>query len=159
MSWYRRRAAALLVLAAVLVAACEKERPRAGFADVEEAAPVPAAVIKRDSSLTPEGYRVAELHVLLPSGTEEAAARATLQHVIDSVSAADTMAAAVRVTGFVMESVDPAKGTADVVPAIRATWGPIDSTGFIGAQRTSRYRTEYLLLRPFESRGTTGQTP
>jgi len=158
MSWYRRRAA-LLLLATGVAAGCEKEPPRAGFADVTAAAPVPAAVIKRDSSLTPEGYRVAELHILLPAGVEEAAARATLQYVIDSVSAADTMAAAVRVTGFVMESVDPAKGTAEVVPAIRATWGPIDSTGFTGARRASRYRTEYLLLRPFASRSDTGHTP
>ena len=161
MRWQRGRAIVLpLALAAGGLAGCgPAERPETGFVELEEAAPRPVMIIKRDSSMTPEGYRVAELHVLLMPGTGEAAARATLQHLIDSVAAADTLAAAVRITGFVMGSVDPERGTADDLPAIRATWGPADSAGFTGARRKSRYLTNYLLIRPIESKGGDGRTP
>ncbi|MDH4045692.1 MAG: hypothetical protein OEW06_14675, partial [Gemmatimonadota bacterium] len=125
--------------------------PETGFSFEEEAAPTPVIVLRNDSSRTAEGFRVAELDVLMPLTTGEAAARATLQHVIDSVSTADTLAAAVRVTGFVLGAVDSATASADVLPAIRATWGPIDSAGFIGAQRRSRYRTNFVILRPFDT--------
>jgi hypothetical protein len=142
-----------LVLAAgvVLLAACEgSERARTGFSKEPEASPVPVMVLKSDSSRTPEGYRIAELHVLLPPGATTPVARATLQHLIDSVAAADTMAAAVQVTGFVMSNVDTTAGTADVVPAIKATWGPIDSAGFTGAKRKSQFRTNFVLVRPLD---------
>lgn len=141
----------VLVAGVVLLAACKgTERGQTGFSREPEASPMPVMVIKTDSSKTPEGYRIAELHVLLPAGATAAAARATLQHVIDSVAAADTMAAAVRVTGFVMTNVDTTTGTADVVQAIKATWGPIDSAGFTGANRKSRFRTDFVLVRPME---------
>jgi len=141
----------VLVAGVVLLAACKgTERGQTGFSREPEARPMPVIVIKTDSSRTPEGYRIAELHVLLPAGATAAAARATLQHVIDSVAAADTMAAAVRVTGFVMTNVDTTTGTADVVQAIKATWGPIDSAGFTGAHRKSRFRTDFVLVRPME---------
>lgn len=139
----------MLAAGVVFLAACEgTERGQTGFSHEPEASPVPVMVIKSDSSRTPEGYRVAELHVLLPPGATSPVARATLQHVIDSVAAADTMAAAVRVTGFVMANVDSSTGTADVLPAIEATWGPIDSAGFTGAKRKSRFRTRFIVVRP-----------
>jgi hypothetical protein len=147
-------------LTAVLLAACEpRERTGTGFAFEAPAAAVPVLIIRSDSSRTAEGYRVAEVQVLLPPGTGEAAARATLQHVIDSVAAVDTLAAAIRITGFVMGPVDAATGTADVMPALRATWGPVDTAGFTGARRASRYRTDYLLLRPLGDPGDAGRTP
>lgn len=150
----------LLVGGALLLAACEpRERAETGFTREEPAAPGPVLVVRSDSSRTPAGHRVAELDVLLPPGTGEVAARASLQRVIDSVAVADTLAAAIRVTGFVMGPVDPATQTADVLPALRATWGPVDSAGFTGARRASRYRTNYLLLRPLEAWGDAGRTP
>jgi len=152
-------AGALTLLAAGLAGCDRAAAPASGFADAEEAAPRAAAIIKRDSSVTVEGYRVAEMHVLLPPGTSESEARATLQHIIDSVAAADTMAAAVRITGFVMTSIDVEQGTADVLPAMRATWGPVDSAGFTGAIRASQYRTEFLVMRPFDSTAAGGRTP
>jgi hypothetical protein len=77
-------------------------------------------------------------------------AQATLQHVIDSVAAADTMAVAVRVTGFVIGPIDPKTQSADLEPALRGVWGPPDSTWSVGSART-RYRTHYTVLRPFEA--------
>jgi hypothetical protein len=142
-----------------LLTGCEpRERPETGFRHDEAPAPLPVMIIRSDSSLTGEGYRVAEVHVLLPPRTAEAAARASLQHVIDSVAAADTLAVAVRVTAFVMGPVDPASGSADVLPALRATWGPVDTAGYTGARRASRYRTNFLLLRPLDE-GDAGRTP
>jgi hypothetical protein len=102
---------------------------------------------------------VAEVDVLLPPGTGEAVARASLQHVIDSVAAADTLAVAIRVTGYVMGPLDAATNSADLLPAMRATWGPVDSTGFAGAGRAARHRTDYLLLRPLSDTGDAGRTP
>ena len=146
------RIESMLAAGVILLAACEgTERGQTGFSKEPEASPVPVMVLKSDSSRTPEGYRVAELHVLLPPGSTTPVARATLQHVIDSVAAADTLAAAVSVTGFVMTNVDTTKGTADVVPAIKATWGPVDSAGFTGANRKSKFRTSFVLVRPLEA--------
>jgi hypothetical protein len=160
MRWHPAEGFVVALACLAAVAGCERaERPASGFADVEEAAPRAAAIIKRDSSLTVEGYRVAEMHVLLPLGTSEAEARVTLQRIIDSVAAADTMAAAVRITGFVMTSIDVEQGTADVLPAMRATWGPVDSAGFTGAARASQYRTEFLIMRPFDSTAIGGRNP
>ena len=135
------------------------ERVDRGFERVEEASPTPVIVLRNDSSRTPAGHRVAELDVLMADATGEAAARATLQHVIDSVAAVDTLAAAVRVTGFVMGALDPATATADLIPAMRATWGPVDTAGFTGGQRRSRFRTVYILLRPFAAPETAGRRP
>lgn len=156
----RWRISSLVAAAAAALAACSGgERVDRGFADVEEAASTPAIVLRNDSSRTPAGHRVAELDVLMPGATGEAAARATLQHVIDSVAAVDTLAAAVRVTGFVMGPLDPATASADLIPAMRATWGPVDTAGFTGRARRSRFRTDYVLLRPFETPGTGEQRP
>jgi hypothetical protein len=144
---------------AVLAACAGGERADRGFEDVEAASPTPAIVLRDDSSRTPAGHRVAELDILMPAATDEAAARATLQHVIDSVAAVDTLAAAVRVTGFVMGVLDPATASADLIPAMRATWGPIDTAGFTGSRRRSRFRTDYVLLRPFETPGSAERRP
>jgi hypothetical protein len=140
-----------------LVACGGGERADTGFADVAEVSPTPVMVLRSDSSHTDEGHRVAELDVLMPGATDEAIARVTLQHVIDSVAAVDTLAAAVRVTGFVMGELDRATSSADLFPAMRATWGPIDSAGYTGSRRRSRYRTDYVVLRPFGTPGTTEQ--
>ena len=148
-----------IAVAAALLAGCGQEAAETGFSFEEAAAPTPVLVLRSDSSRTAEGFRVAELDVLMPLATGEAAARATLQHVIDSVAGVDTLAAAVRVTGFIMGPVDSATAAADVVPALRATWGPIDSAGFIGAKRRSRYRTNFVILRPFDTPATEGREP
>jgi hypothetical protein len=141
----------VVVAAAAFGAACEKaEKPGAGFVRVPEAEAVPVMVLKNDSSRTPMGHRVAEIDVLLPARATEGVARTTLQHVIDSVAVADTMAAAVRVTGYVIGTVNQKEGTADIVPAMSATWGPVDSAGFTGAKRKSRFRTNFVLLRPLD---------
>lgn len=142
-----------------LVACGGGERANTGFATVAEASATPAIVLRDDSSRSREGYRVAELDVLMPVATDEAAARATLQRVIDSVAAADTLAAAVRVTGFVMGEMDPETSSAELVPAMRATWGPIDKAGYTGSQRRSRYRTNYVVLRRFGTEPTEGRRP
>lgn len=144
------RAELTVVVALLLLAGCERNpKPQAEFSSEEPATPSPVLVLKSDSTRTPRGYRVAQVHVLLSVGIDEAGARATLQHVIDSVAAADTLAAAVQVVGFVVGTVHAAEGTADLAPAISATWGPTDSAGFTGAKRASRYRTHYVVLRPF----------
>jgi hypothetical protein len=142
-----------------LVACGGGERANTGFTEVAEASATPVILLRDDSSRTEEGYRVAELDVLMPVATSEPAARATLQRVIDSVAAVDTLAAAVRVTGFVMGALNPETSSADLVPAMRATWGPIDPAGYTGRARRSRYRTNYVVLRPFGTQATEGQRP
>jgi hypothetical protein len=150
----------LIVTVSLLGAACEKaETAKTGFSRAPEAEAVPVMLLKNDSSRTPAGNRVAELHVLLPVGTTEEVARTTLQHVIDSVAAADTLAAAVKVTGFVISTVDRVAGSADIVPAMAATWGPIDSAGFTGANRKSRFRTHFVLVRPLDGSPPTVKQP
>lgn len=149
----------MLVSLAGLVACGERERRGYSFEDVGDVSSTPVIVLRDDSSRTAEGYRVAELDVLMPIATNQAAARATLQRVIDSVAAADTLAAAVRVTGFVMGELNRTTSSADLVPALRATWGPIDSAGFTGSRRRSRYRTSYVVLRPFGTAGATERRP
>jgi len=140
-----------MVCALAGAAACGGTEQRGTrFVDVEATAATPTVVLRDDSSRTAEGHRVAELDVLMPLAADEATTRSTLQRVIDSVAAADTLAAAVRVTGFVMGELDPATSSADLVPVMRATWGPIDEAGYTGRQRRSQYRTNYVVLRPFD---------
>jgi hypothetical protein len=127
--------------------------------DVADTAASRVVVLRDDSTLTAEGHRVAELDVLMPTATGEAAARATLQRVIDSVVAADTLAAAIRVTGFVMGELDPRTSAADLVPAMRATWRPIDPAGYTGSRLRSHYRTDYVVLRPFRTPTTAERGP
>jgi hypothetical protein len=146
------------MIGAVLGGGCgEREPPRSGFSFEVAAEPAPLVVLKHDTSRTPQGYRMAQLDVLLPVGTSEAVARASLQHVIDSVARADTLAAVVRVVGYVVGDVDPQSLSAPAEPAMSATWGPIDSTGFTGARRSARFRTNYLLLRPLDPPDTAGR--
>jgi len=156
----RWRVSRLVAPALAGLAACGGgDRPDTGFSYVADVLPTPVILLRDDSSRTAEGYRVAELDVLMAVATDEAAARATLQHVIDSVAAVDTLAAAVRVTGFLMGDVNPQTSSADLVPAMRATWGPIDEAGYTGSRRLSRYRTDYVVLRPFAAGGTEGRRP
>jgi hypothetical protein len=159
MRWGTRNGLAVALSVALLACGERRERAETGFRHEDAGVPVPVLVMRNDSSRTGEGYRVAELDVLFPPGTGEAAARASLQRVIDSVAAVDTLAVAVRVTGYVMGPVDPDSRSADVLPALRATWGPVDHAGFTGAARASRYRTDYLLLRPLDQPGDAGRTP
>ena len=136
--------------AMIVVTACEQpDRSGSGFVFEEEASPLPVTVLRSDTSRTPRGFRVAELDVLLPMGISDATARASIQKVIDSVAAADTLAAAVQVVGYVIGEIHPERGQADVVPGMMATWAPVDSVGITGAQRRSRFRTEFRVLRPF----------
>jgi hypothetical protein len=58
--------------------------------------------------------------------------------------------AAVQIVGYVLGEIDRETASADVVPGMQATWGPIDDAGFTGAERRSRYRTEFRVLRPFD---------
>jgi hypothetical protein len=92
-----------------------------------------------------------DLDVLMPPGSE-AGARATLQHLIDSVAGADTLAVAVRTTGFVFGPIDPETQTADLEPVLRAVWGPPDSAWAVGVGRRT-YRTHFIVLRPFDAAG------
>jgi hypothetical protein len=141
--------------AAAVFAACDADDrdARTGFRFDPPAQPTTTAVLRADTMAGNLGPWM-DLDVLMAAQTE-AEARATLQHVIDSVAAADTMAVVVRATGFVMGPLDAEAQTADVLPAMRALWGPPDSVPATGAARR-RYRTQFLVLRPFAARpGTT----
>lgn len=144
-SWSR------LALGIAVVAACSDENraPNVTFARVPESEPVPVTVIGSDSTITPAGYRVAEVHVMLPANLTEGVARVTLQRVIDSVAAVDTTAARIRVVGFVIGEIDQTTGEAEVTPAITALWEPTDSVGVTGSARTARFITNFRLLQPF----------
>jgi hypothetical protein len=148
------------VAAGLALAACGgSEQPGTRFEHVTAGAPGPVMILRDDSSRTAEGHRVAELDVLMAGVTDEAAARATLQRIIDSVAAADTLAAAVRVTGFIMGEVDRETSSADLVPAMRATWGPLDAAGYVGRERRSRYRTHFVVLHAFDAPVPAGRRP
>jgi len=156
--WSARRAVGLGLACLALAGCARDEKPAKEFGSEEPASAHPAMVLRSDTSRTPRGFLVAEMDVLLMPGATEATARASLQQVIDSLAKADTLAAAIRVVGFVIGEVDSQRGTAQVVPTLSATWGPIDSTGFTGSRRSARFRTHYVLLRPFTTGGTTGGT-
>ncbi|HET7040021.1 MAG TPA: hypothetical protein VFH97_09030 [Gemmatimonadales bacterium] len=140
----------LLPLLAAL-AACESRDAdeRTGFNFDPPAQPASSSVLRADTNPAASGTRWMDLDVLMGARTE-AEARATLQKVIDSIAAADTMAVVVRATGFVLGPMDPESQTADVLPAMRALWGPPDSVPKVGVLRR-RYRTQFLLLRRFDT--------
>lgn len=141
---------------ALVPAACDaRDEPRARFNFDPPAAAGLADVLRADTMVVQGGSFWIDLDVMMPPGPI-AVARATLQQVIDSVAAADTMAIAVRVTGFVIGPIDPQTATADVEPALRAVWSPPDSVWAVGAAR-GRYRTAYTVLRPFEAAPGQGQ--
>jgi len=143
-----------LLFIGLVLAGCSDERtPIVDFEFAEEGQAVPVAILKRDSTTTPRGYRVAELHVFLPVGITEADARATLQHLIDSVGVADTLAAAVRVVGFLLGEFNAASGQAELQPALSAFWSPTDSLGITGSRRTARFRTSFTVIKEFQTPG------
>jgi hypothetical protein len=134
MRWF---GTSLLMWCVAVTAACERSRtPEKGFSFEDSVTRGRVVVLRADTSRTAQGFRVA-------------GARATLQHVIDSIAAADTGVAGIRVRGFVIGDVRPGTGSADLVPAIDAIWGPIDSVGITGAVRRARFRTDFTILRPF----------
>jgi hypothetical protein len=144
---------AAAALAAAAVAGCGEDReagpPRTSYSYEPPAQPLAAALLRADTLESRQRGRRIDLDVLMPPATE-AAARATLQHVIDSVAAADTLAVAIRATGFLMGAVDPASASAEIEPAMRAVWAPPDSVWGTGARR-GNYRTQFTVLRPFDS--------
>ncbi len=126
---------------ALALSACEREAaPRAAFSFEASAEPVPVLVIRSDWVTSSTDGRHREVHVMLPTGITEAVARATLQHLIDSVRAVDS-APPVRVVGFVFGPLDSKTGLTDVVPAIAAERPAGD--------RPARSRTEFVIHRAF----------
>jgi hypothetical protein len=139
-----------VLLAALAFTACgsDDRDDRTGFRFDPPAEPTTTAVLRADTMPGDQG-RWLDMDILMAARTE-AEARATLQKVIDSVAAADTLMVVVRATGFVMGPMDPEAQTADVLPAMRALWGPPDSVPVVGKLRR-KYRTQFLLLRAFEA--------
>lgn len=134
----------------LVVAACgESREPRVQFSFTEAAEPVPVTIIKSDTTTTALGYRVAQLHVFLPTMATEAVARATLQHLIDSIAVADTLSAGIHVVGFVIDDFDPVTGEATLVPSMSALWAPTDSIGITGSVRTARFMTTFTVHPSF----------
>lgn len=147
MRWRPTRSLLLLAAASCGEPRGDAREPAFGFE--EPAEPVEAMVLHRDTVRSDEGHRVATVHLFLPRGTSEAEARATLQHVIDSIADADTLAAAVSAVGFVMETPEAGATEADLVPVIQALWAPLDTVGMTGSRRRARFRTAFTILRPF----------
>ena len=156
MGHWKRNCGLLLVSLAL---GCRGETPEQQFMFEDRAEPVAVAILKADTTITPLGYRVAEIHALLPAGATEAMARATLQHLIDSVASSDTLAAGVRAVAFVMGRYDPQTETAELEPVMSAIWEPTDSVGITGSHRTARFLTNFRLLKPFpaDQQGPGGQ--
>lgn len=143
-----------MLLGAALAACGERPADRPVGFSAEPPGTVRATVLlKADTLATTGGQRWLDLHVLLPVSGDEASARATLQHVIDSVAAADTLAVAVRAVGFQIGPVDLKTRSASIEPAISALWGPPDSVWTVGVRRTQRYRTHFTILRPLVTAG------
>jgi hypothetical protein len=127
--------------------ACERgERPGPTFSHEPAAQPAAVQQVKRNVRTTAEGYRVADLHLVFLEPPTAAVARATLQHAIDSATAADSGLKSVRVVGFTIGTPD-SSGTADVLPAISAVWAPVD-TAALRTGRRVQFRTTFTILRP-----------
>jgi hypothetical protein len=149
MHWLVRRSALPLVLGAVLGGCGDRNAdPNTGFSYEPPGTPAPTTLLRADTVAAGGGHRWLDFDVLMPS-LNIRSAEATLQKVIDSLAAADTLAIAVRVTGFVMGLVDVGSQSADLEPALRGVWGPPDSSWAVGSGRRT-YRTYFTVLRPFD---------
>jgi hypothetical protein len=138
--------------------ACERgQRTPPHFSREDRAEPVSVRTVKRDVITTTEGFRVAELHLVFLSTPTEAQARATLQHAIDSATAADTGLKSVRAIGFLVGKPDPS-GVADVRPAIAGVWAPSD-TAALRAGKPVQFRTSFTILRPLAPDGGSASPP
>ncbi len=144
---WKRNCGLLLVLLALGCQGETQREPRFEFVGTAE--PVTVAILRDSTTVTRLGYRVPEIHALLPAQATQAMARATLQHLIDSVASVDTLAAGVSVVAFLMGDYDPLTGTAKLEPVMSALWEPTDSVGITGSNRTARFRTNFRLLKPF----------
>lgn len=143
------------LLTGAILACSEQPRERVVRLSFDEPAPPgPSIILRADTVRGRRGERTVDVHALLPATGTEASARATLQHLIDSVAAADTLVVAVRAVGFLMGRVDSATMAADLEPAITAAWGPPDSAWAFGAGRRA-YRTHFTILRPIGAAGGT----
>ena len=119
-----------------------------GF-DADTAAPAADInVLRLDRETAPSGIARLDGDILLPLGASEGTARATLRHLIDSLAAVDTMVAAIRITGFMIDPSTPGATEAQVSPVIMARWVPTDSIGVTGLHRTARYRIHFVVLEP-----------
>lgn len=143
----------------LLLAACGGERPGGAptfsRTDAEPIA-VPILRAERDRSADGAVARV-DVHVLLPATVDEATARATLQHVIDSVAAGDSTVAGIRAAGFMLGRYDPRTGEANVEPAIVGIWAPVDTAGFERRTPRTRFRTTFTVVKTMPQAG--GSTP
>lgn len=154
-----RRIGAELIIALTLSAgACGGERPAAEppqFTTVE-GEPIDVPVLQSVRETSPD-QRVArmDVHVMLPTTVDLGTARATLQHIIDSLATADSVVAGIRVAGYVLGRYDPLTGEADLTPAIIGVWAPVDTAGFTERTARTRFRTAYQVLQPLpEKTGT-----
>jgi hypothetical protein len=150
MNWLVRRNNLVLTVA-VFLAGCDREPETAGSGFTFEAPGTagPATLLRVDTVAAGGGHRWMDFDILMPTLNIQSS-EATLQKVIDSVARADTLAIAVRVTGFIMGPLDPGAQAADLLPALRGVWGPPDSSWAVG-QRRGTYRTQFTVLRPFDS--------
>jgi hypothetical protein len=142
----------LVPLTLALLAGCAERSDRdsrTGFSYEPPGTPAPTTVLRADTLPALGAHRWLDFDVMMPPVTIRSA-EATLQRVIDSLAGADTLAVAIRVTGFVMGPIDPQTQSADLQPALRGVWGPPDSNWAVGSRRR-HYRTQFTVLRPFES--------
>lgn len=106
-----------------------------------------AGILRVDRQVAgPGGIVKLLVDVLLPQGTDVNTGRATLIHVIDSLSQADTMAGAIQATGFLVQRLQPGQTEAPVEPVMVAQWTPLDTVGVIGRHRTAFFRTNIQVL-------------
>jgi hypothetical protein len=148
MRWPVLHSSAAALAVALLACGDAPRDPRVSVTYDPPADPAPRALLRADTVPVQGGAWWIDADIMMPPGPI-GVAQATLQHVIDSVAAADTLAVAVRVTGFVIGPIDPETQSADLEPALRGVWGPPDSTWAVGSRRRT-YRTHFTVLRPFE---------
>jgi hypothetical protein len=150
------RLAATALIAAALACGDSRSADQAtGFRYEAPSSARPTLLLRVDTVVAGAGAFWMDLDVLI-AATTEGDARTTLQHLVDSVATADTLAVAVRAAGFQMGPVDPETQTADIEPAMLAVWGPPDSVWAVGARR-ERYRFTFTILRPFPAAAPTAR--
>lgn len=146
---------ALVVVALLALAACADDGDAEtgfSFERAGEGQVVEVSLLRTDRQTGPHGIARVDADVLLPPGLDPASARATLSHLIDSVAAADSMVAAVRLTGFVIGPLAPGEQEAPVNPVIQALWAPVDSATAMVRPRGATYRTQFTILGPLDGR-------
>lgn len=154
-----RRTGRNAIFTTLILTACGGEAPAnqpVTFFEEVAVDPVAVTVLRSDREEREDGLAArTDVDVLLPAMIDQPTARATLQHMIDSIAAGDSTIAAIRISGFMVGRLDPLLAEADVDPAVIAVWQPVDTLAFDVRTPQTRFRTRFTILTRLPRREST----